>query len=340
MFIVRPTKLDDLGILLKFARNVHFVNLPPDKDIIASKIVKSRRSFAGDFDDNPRERIFMFCLEDTSTGNVIGCSAIVCCISWPGHPHTFLRVRRREHFSEDLQSGQVHLTLEFDTDETGPTELGGLILAPGYRGHPEKLGKVMSLIRFHFMGLRPNFFSERIIAEMMGRISPDNRNLLWDYLGRRFINLSYREADLFCQHSKEFMTSLFPKGEIYASLLPAEARNLIGKVGDETRPARAMLEKQGFEYKGDIDPFDGGPYLEAMRSEVPLVKATGSYSLAQSTGGFDRIGLVSCFGDKGFLATRSPFRIEGDTISLPEETVAAIGAAGSSDVGVTPLDEA
>ena len=86
------------------------------------------------------------------------------------------------------------------------------------------------MIRFHFMGLRPHRFSERVIAEMMGRISPDNRNLLWDYLGRRFINLSYKEADLFCQHSKEFMTSLFPPGEIYASLLPAEARNLIAKV--------------------------------------------------------------------------------------------------------------
>ena len=338
MFVVRPAIIDDLGNLLKLARTVHFVNLPPDKDIIAGKIVRSRKSFAGEFDDNERERLYMFCMEDTETGNVVGSSMIVCCVSWPGHPHTFLRVRRRELFSDDLQSGQVHLTLEFDVDETGPSELGGLIIAPGYRGHPGRLGKVMSMIRFHFMGLRPHRFSERVIAEMMGRISPDNRNLLWDYLGRRFINLSYKEADLFCQHSKEFMTSLFPPGEIYASLLPAEARNLIAKVGDETRPARAMLEKQGFRYDGTIDPFDGGPYLEAMRDEIPLVKATSSHPFGGCDGAHDRVGIVSCEGELGFRAVRSEYRIDEDRICLPRASAEAIGAVDDLPIGVTPLD--
>ena len=338
MFIIRPAKLDDLGILLKLARTVHFVNLPPDKDIIASKIVRSRKSFQGDFDDNERERVYMFCMEDTETGNGIGTSMIVSCVSWPGHPHTFLRVRRRELFSDDLQSGQVHLTLEFETDETGPSELGGLIVAPRYRGHPEKLGKTMSMIRFHFIGLHRERFKERILAEMMGRISPDSRNLLWDYLGRRFINLSYKEADLFCQRSKEFMTSLFPAGEMYASLLPPEARNLIAKVGDETRPARAMLEKQGFRYEGSIDPFDGGPYLEANRDEIPLIRTTANYSLNGHEGGHDRIGIISCHGELGFRAVRAEYRTEGETVSIPHEAAEVIGAEHGNSLGITPLD--
>jgi arginine N-succinyltransferase len=338
MFLIRPAVLDDLGILLKLARTVHFVNLPPDKDIIASKVIRSRKSFEGDFDDNERERTYMFCMEDTETGNVIGTSMIVCCISWPGHPHTYLRVRRRELFSDDLQSGQVHLTLEFETDETGPSELGGLILAPGYRGHPDKLGKTMSMVRLHYMGLHPGRFKERVLAEMMGRISPDNRNLLWDYLGRRFINLSYKEADLFCQRSKEFMTSLFPPGEIYASLLPPEARNLIAKVGDETRPARAMLEKQSFRYEGSIDPFDGGPYLEADRDSVPLIRATGRFSLNGTEAGYDRIGIVSCQGELGFRAIRSEYRVDGESVSIPHEVSEVIGAVNGTSIGITPLE--
>ena len=76
----------------------------------------------------------MFCMEDTETGNLIGSSIVVSSVL-AGHPHTFLRFAS-EFYGEDLQSGQVHLTLEFDTDETGP-ELGGLILAPGYRGRAE-----------------------------------------------------------------------------------------------------------------------------------------------------------------------------------------------------------
>ena len=338
MFLVRPAKLDDLDLLLKLARTVHFVNLPPDKDVIAGKILRSRKSFAGEYDQDERQRLFMFCLEDTQTGNLIGSSMIVCCVSWPGHPHTYLKVRRREFYSDDLQGGQVHLTLEFETDETGPSELGGLILAPGYRGHPEKLGKTLSMIRFHYIGLHPDQFSERLLAEMMGRITPDSRNLLWDYLGRRFINLSYKEADLFCQRSKEFMTSLFPPGEIYASLLPPEARNLIGKVGDDTRPARAMLEKQGFRYEGDIDPFDGGPYLEALRDEIPLVRSTGTFSLGTTGGdGFDRIGIVSCNGDLGFRAVRSEYRVEGDSVILPQESADTLGVASQDPIGITPL---
>ena len=62
---------------------------------------------------------------------------------------------------------------------------------------------------------------------MMGPLTPDSGTPLWEYLGRRFINLSYREADLFSSRSKEFLLNLWPKGEVFVSLLPPEARALI-----------------------------------------------------------------------------------------------------------------
>ncbi|MEL6796710.1 MAG: hypothetical protein AAFO89_07780, partial [Planctomycetota bacterium] len=45
MYRIRRAKLDDTPTLLKLAKMVHFINLPPDKDIIQSKIVHSRNSF-------------------------------------------------------------------------------------------------------------------------------------------------------------------------------------------------------------------------------------------------------------------------------------------------------
>ena len=54
------------------------------------------------------------------------------------------------------------------------------------------------------------------------------------------------EADKFCQYSREFMTSLLPRDEIFLTLLPPEARALIGQVGTDTAPARRMLEELGF----------------------------------------------------------------------------------------------
>ena len=106
---------------------------------IAAKIARSRRSFAGEVADE-RERQFMFVLEDTQTGGVIGTSSLICRMGWPGWPHISLRVRRREHFSRDLNTGAMHTTIQVSTDESGPSELRGLILAPGYRGHRERLG--------------------------------------------------------------------------------------------------------------------------------------------------------------------------------------------------------
>lgn len=336
MFVIRQVATEDVTTLLKLARMVHFINLPPDRDIIASKVVRSRRSFGRQATD-PRERNFMFVLEDLDTGNVIGTSAIISCVSWPGHPHVYLDVTRREFWSDDLQQGATQVMLTLGEDVSGPTEMGGLILAPGYRGHAEKLGGFLSMIRFHYMGLHKRQFNKRVIAEMMGAITPESHNLFWDYLGRRFINLSYKEADLFCQHSKEFITSLFPRGEIYASLLPPEARNLIGKVGDETRPAKKMLEEQGFRFEDHVDPFDGGPYITAKRDEIPIVQATRTMTLEIAEGEHAETAFLSCDGDLGYRAIRGSCRLEGDRVMLSAAHAETIGAEPGMSIGVTPV---
>lgn len=339
MFVIRQVIPEDASTLLKLAKMVHFINLPADVDIINTKIGFSRESFGGRV-KRARDRQFMFVLEDTETGNIVGTSSVISAISWPGHPHVYFVVRRRQHYSEDLQAGQVHVTLQLATDESGPTEIGGLILGPSYRGHKERLGAVLSLVRFHYIGLHREWFADRIIAEMMGALTPDSRNLLWEYLGRRFINLDYTEADRFSQHSKEFITSLFPKEELYASLLPAVARKLIGQVGPETRPARAMLERLGFSYLGHVDPFDGGPYLEAETSGIELVLATRRLAMAEprDVEGDDR-AFVSFEGPTGFRAIRAPFTLSDAGVTIPPEHAALIGAEAGSSVGFTPIEK-
>ena len=342
MFVIRPAILDDLSTLLKLAKMVHFINLPADKDLLAAKIGRSRNSFSGDVEDI-RQREFMFVLEDREAGEVIGTCSVLCCVSWDGHPHIYLKTGKREFYSEDLRGGQVHTTLEIGTDTSGPSEVGGLILAPGFRGHPERLGSLLSLIRFHFIALHREMFAERILAEMMGPLTPDSGTLLWEYLGRRFINLSYKEADLFSSRSKEFLLSLWPKEQIFVSLLPPEARALIGRVGDETEPAKRMLEKQGFKYHGHVVPFDGGPYLDARVDDVPLVKSTISTRAEVGTVEQGEECLVSHKGRGGFRATRSVYAMTPSGLVLPEATLEAIGAGavskGGVSVGFTPLPE-
>ncbi|MSR69617.1 MAG: arginine N-succinyltransferase [Phycisphaerales bacterium] len=337
MFIIRQAVNEDMPQLLKLSRLVHSFNLPQDKDSLAAKIDRSQRAFSGEVKD-AKGREFVFVLEDIESRTVVGTSAVYSQISWAGHPHLFFKVRKREHYSRDLGTGQVHVTIQLDSDETGPSEIGGLILAPGYRGHPQKLGSLLSYVRFQFIGLHRIWFQPRILAELMGALTPDSHSSLWDYLGRRFINLSYTEADTFNQRSKEFILKLFPSVEIYISLLPPEARQLVGKVGDETLPALKMLEKLGFSVQDHVDPFDGGPYLHASRDEIPIVKYSIERPLAGSGKGATHMGVVSCSGEFGFRAMRSGFEIVGASVRLPSKTIATLGAQTGAKIGITAFN--
>jgi arginine N-succinyltransferase len=248
-------------------------------------------------------------------------------------------------FSTTLQVGATHIVAKLVLDETGPTEIGGLILQPSYRSHKLRLGRFLSLVRFHFIGLHRQMFSDHMLAEMMGPLTPDGRNTLWEYFGRRFINLTYAEADRFCQYSKEFMTSLLPREEIYLTLLPPEARAVIAQVGPETLPARRLLERLGFAYRDRIDPFDGGPHLEAETEKIALVRETGRAELGPALDGDAapaRHGFVSVIDADGeFRAVETGYQVdEGGRVRIGREQMKALGAEAGMMAGVTPLGDA
>ncbi len=354
MFLIRRTKPEDQEVLFKFAKMVHFINLPADKDIIAEKIRRSRLSFraakegvplktvAGDKSAVGASPLFMFSVEDLSTGNCLGTSMCVSKMGGPGHPNLSFMLSKKQFFSEDLQTGTTHTVAKLYLDESGPSEIGGLILGPSSRRHPMKLGKQLSLIRFHYMGVHREQFRDKVLAEMMAPITPDGHNTLWEYLGRRFINLPYSEADKFCQYSREFMVSLLPREEIYLSLLPPEARKLVGQVGTDTLPARKMLEDMGFKYTGRIDPFDGGPHLEAMTDDIPIIRDTKTLKIGGSCAKSrcNQEGFVSIDGDDGnWRALHTPYRLvsNGKAIELPKEALEVLAPESDDQAGVTPI---
>ncbi|MCA9300524.1 MAG: arginine N-succinyltransferase [Phycisphaerales bacterium] len=359
MFVIRRAKIEDVGTLLKLAKMVHFINLPADKDIISQKVNHSRNCFrscvsgkkaSGDSrrgsgitglgDALTQSELFMFVLEDVETGSCLGSSQIVAKMGGPENPNVSFKLERREFFSRSLQKGETHVVARLHLDESSPSEIGGLILQPSYRGHRLKLGRFLSLIRFHLVGLYPERFSTRIVAEMMAPITADGHNLLWDYLGRRFINLSYEEADRFCQYSREFMISLLPREDLYLSLLPPVARAVVGEVGPETVPARRMLENLGFKYHDTIDPFDGGPHLEARADEITLVAATkrGTYSGTATVKECNTQAMISTFDkDDEFRAIDTPARIDDKgRVRLPRVGAQALGLEEGQALGYTP----
>ena len=359
-FVIRRAMASDLPTLHKLSKMVHFINLPPDQEIIANKIRNSRRSFlraarnaksvhkpdrgqstGGISEKTSLADIFMFVIEELNTEGCIGTSQVVSQMGGPGHPNVCFKLETREKYAEDLKFGTKHTVARVYLDESGPTEMGGLILQPSFRGHKLKLGRFTSLIRFHFIGLHRKMFRQTILAEMMAPITSNGDSLVWDTLGRRFIPLSYDEADRFCQYSRAFMTDLLPEGDIHISLLPPQARAQIGEVGPDTVPARRMLERLGFKYDGFVDPFDGGPYLTAHTDEIQIINDTfraelGATIKHEQT---DKVGIVSVLNNDGdFRAVQCAFRIDRTgKIRVTSETMVALHAEVGVEAGCTPM---
>lgn len=361
MFVIRRARMDDAPTLLKMAKMVHFINLPADQEIIVEKIINSRSSFeraagvnrkqitpkrhsgsGGISEKTALADLFMFVLDDTENPGCLGTSQIVSQMGGPGNPNVCFRLEQREKYSESLKFGTKTMVAQIHLDESGPTEIGGLILQPSFRGHPAKLGRFISSVRFHFIGLHRRIFRPTVLAEMMAPITSDGENLIWNALGRRFIPLSYTEADRFCQYSREFMTALLPAGEIQLSILPPEVRMQFGEVGKETVPARRMLEKLGFRYEHFVDPFDGGPYLVAKTEEIPIVRDTRRLELGEPVSPQDASGMavVSVLDKDGeFFAVQSPYRVDrAGRVCVPRDAFETLGGVGGVQVGFTPMD--
>lgn len=271
MFCLRSVQPNDLKDLYRLSTIMNFINLPSDEEIIGEKIESSVRSFTNpnlDFSKN----YYIFVLEDHSSGEILGVSMIHAQHGTENEPHFYLGVGQESKFSQTINTGFVHGTLKLGLDTDGPTEIGGLILSPEYRGHHEKLGKQLSFVRFLYMSMHPERFKSMVHSELMPPFDKNGNSPLWEAIGRRFINMNYQEADILSRNNKEFILSLFPAENIYQTLLPMEAREAIGKVGKETEPVRKMLESIGFKYTYEVDPFDGGPHYRCPLKDIKPIK--------------------------------------------------------------------
>jgi arginine N-succinyltransferase len=270
MFRIRQSSRDDIEQILAVAEHLDTVNLPAERGHLEQILALSERSFSGEAPVADRE--YLFVLEDLTARRVIGTSMIHAQHGTKRAPHVFYRVEADERYSYTLDRYFVHPTLRIGYNYDGPTEIGGLILLPEYRGNPEALGRTLSYIRFLFIRMHREVFRDRVLSELLPPLEADGTSLLWEHLGRHFTGLSYQEADLLSKDNKEFIQALFPDDPIHTVLLPPEVRALIGVVGPDTRGVEKILRRVGFDYAGQIDPFDGGPHFVARTDDITLVR--------------------------------------------------------------------
>lgn len=335
-FVVRAVRRDDSQQLLELARQFTLLNLPAERRVIETKIERSEASFAGELGKADAEYIFV--AEDIEAELVVGSSMILAKSGTEKNVNFSFKVLKKERFSRELGIGFIHQILRLRANTDGPTEVGGLVVDRAYRRRPEKVGRMISLSRFLYIGMEPTRFENELHSEMAPPLTEEGRSEFWEALGRRFTGMPYQEADQISSQNNGFIQSLFPEEDIYLALLDSKARLVLGRVGEETQPALHLLNRIGFKYKEEVDPFDGGPHLGCTTADCTIIQNSRKGKLKKARGGeFEQSGLIGLLREGSYIGTASPFRFDGVEVALPDKTWVLLNLSEGEEIVVSPI---
>lgn len=337
---IRGVLAEDEDQILSIARHLNTVNLPDEREGVRQILEISRKSFAGEIPD-PKRRQYVFVLVDRAASQIIGTSMIFGQLGRKDAPYIYLDVIDEERYSGTLDKHFKHTVLSIGYSYDGPTEIGGLVLHPDYRRVPERLGTFLSYVRFLFLKMHREWFRDEVLAELLPPLEKDGTSHLWDALGRHFTDLTYAEADKLSRMNKEFIRGLFPEGTIYASLLPQQAQDVIGKVGAQTRGVEKLLRRIGFRYAERVDPFDGGPHFTAPTDEITLVQSTQALvidGLIEEKALRRALVARETKDAPWFRSVLAGYAADGDTCSIEASAAHALGVGVGDTVWVLGLE--
>jgi arginine N-succinyltransferase len=282
MLVIRPVRHDDIDQLLALAGLSTFglTTLPKNRKLLEQRVHDSLRGFEKVEGEQPRGESYLFVMEDSDTGKVIGTSGIVSKVG--GFlPFYAYSIETTVHESKMLNIRKEIPTLHLVMEHNGPCEIGSLFMHPDYRRGGS--GRTISLARFLFVAEYPDFFDPEVIAEMRGVVDEQGRSAFWDALGKHFFDLEYPKSDYLSVVNKEFIGDLMPRHSIYIPLLPKEAQEVVGKVHKNTEPAVKILESEGFCFHNMVDIFDAGPIMSCPRDEIRTARESIKAPVAQIT---------------------------------------------------------
>lgn len=335
MMTIRPVQRDDYAALRELARKTGpgFTSMQDDDEHVRGMVEAGIAAFA---DQPARDAYFLFVMEETGTGRVVGTCAIQAAVGLDDVWYSY-RVGTLVHASRELGVYQRLNTLTMSNDQTGYSELCTLFLDPEYRRSLN--GQLLSKARFLFMAEFPQLFSDTLIAEMRGYSDENGISPFWEGLGRHFFSIDFTQADQLSARNKVFIAELMPKHTIYTQLLPESAREVIGKTHDATVPARRLLESEGMRYTHYVDIFDAGPMLEAPVQQIRAVRDSRYYKARiEDVPEQDIPCLISNTALGGFRCCASRrLALCNSIVSLDAQTADALNIRSGDTVRVVPL---
>ncbi|KEQ19145.1 arginine N-succinyltransferase [Endozoicomonas numazuensis] len=337
MMIIRPIKEQDHDALWQIAQitGVGFSSLQPDPEMVQKKLDWAVKSFRAD--KALEEAYYLFVMEDTETGKVVGVTGIESAVGLKDPWYNY-KVNTQVHASRELDVYTRIKTLTLCSDYTGHSELCTLFLTPEFRKSYN--GHLLSKCRFLFMAAHEPRFDDSIIAELRGYSDEDGESPFWEALGRHFFAVDFVEADQQVSRGKSFIAELMPRNPIYTNLLPAKAQSVIGQTHQDTVPARKLLESEGFRYTGYIDIFDGGPVLETQVDDIRAVRDSRRYRVRvhDSVDTDETVWLIANSQFRDFRCMAGHLSFEGlEFVNISRAQAEALNVQEGDELRVVPL---
>lgn len=265
MFVVRPVELADVDALENLAAvatpGVH--TLPRTRETIGAFVERSIASFGAQVDIRSEES-YLFVLENTSSGAVVGTAAVHASAGSNG---TYFAFRNDviQQVSRDLNiSHSVH-ALTLCSELTACSQLAGFHLRD--REHAGIEAALLSRARLLYAVLAPRRFGDRFFVPLAGVTDAAGESPFWNALGRKFFKMDFLDAERVIGGSRNrtIIVELMPHYPVYVPLLPGDAQAAMGQIHPSGQLAFDLLTAEGFEADEYVDIFDGGPILAAHK---------------------------------------------------------------------------
>jgi arginine N-succinyltransferase len=321
---VRTVREDDLDALfgLSALTGGGMTNLPHDRDALAEKVAWSCRSIAVPV-EQPGDEFYMLVLEDSESGQIIGTASLLGRLGarWPFYSYRLVRIT---HSSRELDRSVSTPMLQLTNDFDGASEVGGLFLHPAARA--SGMGRLLARSRYLFIAQHRARFGQTIVAELRGHVV-DGVSPFWEGVGRHFFGSDFLDADHHnALHGNQFIIDLMPRHPLYVPLLPADARQAIGRAHENSEPARRLLEKDGFRDDGYVDIFDAGPTISASTDQVIAIRDSqlNEYRLVENGLGDAATQLLALGSGSSFCAWAAAGAVNDGVLTLaPDHPVHA-----------------
>ena len=165
MNIIRPITKADYNALKEIAveSGIGFTSLPVNDELLQRKIDRAETAFNKPDVTEPGDESYLFVMEDTTTGQVVGTTGIEAAVGIDDAFYHY-HLSKVVHASRELNIHNTVDILTFCNDYTGVTEICTLFLREQARGGIN--GRFLSKVRFLFLMEHRERFSETVIAEM------------------------------------------------------------------------------------------------------------------------------------------------------------------------------